>query len=113
MLHTDRHAPLFFCWCMPVISTHNPCPSSWQNQQADWQVPAHRYSPGWKRYLTAWKGPLQVRGVFTSWALNPYVALLVGRLRRKVLRRRLRVLVLYATVSGTAKHFAMQVRLCL
>ncbi len=56
---------------------------------------------------------MQARGVFTSWALNPYVALLVGRLRRKVLRRRLRVLVLYATVSGTAKHFAMQVRLCL
>ena len=41
--------------------------------------------------------------------LNPYVWLFVVRMKHTVAKRKAKVLVLYATVSGTAKRFAHQV----
>ncbi len=40
---------------------------------------------------------------------NPYTLLFITRMRRTVVSRKVKLLLLYASVSGTAKSFAFQV----
>ena len=72
--------------------------------------PAYLYAPGWKHYRKKLLGPAAVeKGRRNKAAFNPYTLLFVVRMRRIVFSRKVKVLVLYASVSGTAKTFALQV----
>jgi len=71
------------------------------------------YAPGWKHYRKRLLGPAAKqtnprRGAANP-IFNPYTLLFITRMRRTVVRRKFKVLMLYASVSGTAKTFAFQV----
>lgn len=78
--------------------------------------PAYIRSPKYKAYARAWfgKGFEYSRGRPLRPAfLNPYVCLFLGRCKARVAAARPRAVVMYATVTGTARDFALRVRLTL
>lgn len=78
--------------------------------------PVYLYAPGWKHYRKRLLGPAargaKGRGGARNPVFNPYTLLFITRMRRTVVKRRVKVLLLYASVSGTAKVFAHQVWGC-
>lgn len=77
--------------------------------------PVYLYAPGWKHYRKKLLGPAArgrgSKGGASNPVFNPYTLLFITRMRRTVVKRKVKVLMLYASVSGTAKTFAHQVRL--
>ena len=75
--------------------------------------PTYLYAPGWKHYRKKLLGPAGKGGHGKRGAsnpiFNPYTLLFITRMRRTIVKRKVKVLVLFASVSGTAKTFAQQV----
>ena len=78
--------------------------------------PTYLYAPGWKHYRKKLLGPAAKDGHGKRGAsnpiFNPYTLLFITRMRRTIVKRKVKVLVLFASVSGTAKTFAQQVQCC-
>ncbi|KAK9867318.1 hypothetical protein WJX84_004437 [Apatococcus fuscideae] len=112
-LKTRGYSPGNWKWIIPPLAAHTSKCYTGLNKMIEYTLkPALLYAPGFKEYARAWFGPSFDRHEppMKPALLNPYVAKLVGRIKRPTSVRQPQVLLMFATVTGNAKQLATRVK---
>lgn len=110
------YTPTNWKWIIPpVAASTSKCYLGLSKATEYTLQPAFIRSPKYKAYARKWFGRrfeyLQGRPMRPAF-LNPYVCLFLGRCKARVAAARPRAVVMNATMTGTARGFALKVSPC-